>query len=762
MNTEKNCRNIAIYEFAYDKIKLTDPEWSHAFRLEEEYLATLNPDRLLAGFLETAGYRPKAERYPGWEMTEIQGHTLGHFLTAAAQIYASAKNPLWLEKMDYIIEELYRCQQEDGYLFASPREIFDRVENGQPAWVPWYTMHKILSGIIKVYEITNHQTAYRIMGRLGTWIADRTEGWTKEIRDRVLSVEYGGMNDCLYDLFLITGEERFARAAHQFDERTLFEALHDQKDVLNGLHANTTIPKILGALKRYMVFGKTEKFYLVTAQNFWEIVVKHHTYATGGNSEWEHFGEPDVLDAERTACNCETCNTYNMLKLSLWLFQITGDKKYMDYYDHTKLNAILASQNPETGMTMYFQPMETGYFKVFTTPYSSFWCCTGSGMENFTKLQEGIYFHNEEGIYICRYVSSDIVWTNGRIALKMEVVIQEDTLAVRIRFAEVPGRKFSLYLRIPDWLEEDTELFLNGTYLKGEIQNGYVFISREWVQNDMLDLHMKMTLKIQGLPDNERVAAFSYGPYLLSAGLGNVMMDMTVTGVDVFVPQKEITVKDYLILQDVEINDWKKHIERYLVKEKGRVAFRLNNQGEELIFTPHYARYRDRYGIYFRLYKKESRELVNLLEKEKQAKRLKNVMTDVIPVGNDQYELAHGIKGEKTDTMRLNGHPYRFCREDGWFSYRMKLQNEKQELCMTLCGQDVGNSYRIVVDGVTLVEDVVKKEKDEFYQAAYQLPLMSKPDHEKIITVKFQNLTGEGTFRIFDELYLKKCDERNK
>lgn len=758
MNTEKKGVNLAICEFAYDQTDLTDREWKNAFRLEVKYLASLDVDRLLAGFLETAGYQAKAGRYPGWEVTEIQGHTLGHFLTAAAQIYASEKSSLWLEKMNYIMEELHRCQSEDGYLFASNREIFDRVENGKPAWVPWYTMHKILSGIIKVYEVTNLQTAYQVMKKLGTWIVKRTKGWSQETRDRVLSVEYGGMNDCLYDLFLITGEEQFMHGAHQFDEQALFEALHDGRDVLNGLHANTTIPKILGALKRYIVLGKTELFYLETAQNFWGIVVKHHTYATGGNSEWEHFGEPDVLDAERTACNCETCNTYNMLKLSLWLFQLTGDKKYMDYYDHTKINAILSSQNPETGMTMYFQPMETGYFKVYTTPYNSFWCCTGSGMENFTKVQEGIYFHDDKDLYICRYVGSKLAWEKERLALKMNTVVQEDTLEVQIKFTEVPLRKFGLYLRIPDWLEKDAGLLLNGTSLKGEIQNGYFYICREWMQNDVLELHMKMTLRIHGLPDNENAAAFSYGPYLLSAGLGNVMMDMTVTGVDVLVPKKEIVVKDYLILQDIEIADWKRQIDQYLIKEKGKLAFHLDNQGEELIFTPHYARYRERYGIYFRLYKKQSGELLNLLEREKRSKQLKNVVTDTIPIGNDQYELAHGIQGEKTDTQRLAGHPFRFCREDGWFSYRMTMEKAGQELCMTLCSRDAGNAYRITLDGRTLVKDMVVQKQEEFYHISYKLPVSCKLNEEKVIEVKFLNDSGEGTFRIFDELYLKKCE----
>lgn len=793
MKIEKRCPVKAIYGYAYNKIELADPEWSNAFGMEEKYLRSLDVDRLLAGFLETAGFQSKAKRYGGWEITEIQGHTLGHYLTAAAQIYEADQNAEWLDKIEYIIEQLVKCQSEDGYLFASDREIFDRIENRKPAWVPWYTMHKILSGIIRVYEVTANKMAYQLMNRLGTWIAARCEGWDEEIRNLVLSVEYGGMNDCLYDLYWFTGEERFARAAHQFDEMALFEPIHEGRDILNGLHANTTIPKILGVLKRYMVLGETQKFYLEVAQSFWKIVVDHHTYATGGNSEWEHFGEADVLDAERTACNCETCNTYNMLKLSLHLFEITGEKKYIDYYTHAKLNAILSSQNPETGMTMYFQPMETGYFKVFTTPYDSFWCCTGSGMENFTKLWEGIFFQNENGIYIGQYVSSRLKDEKRNITLKMDVEVRENILLTKISVEQLSDNEVGIYLRIPEWLEKEAEVYLNGISTKVVNKDGFIKIHRKWMQSDIVAVQMQMTLRVHELPDNKNVAAFSYGPYLLSAGLGNVMMDLTTTGVDVLVPQKEIAVKDYLVLENVDVSKWLNNIEKYMVKEKGKIAFHLYNQGEELIFTPHYARYQERYGIYWRLYKKESKDLKGVMEKANWVKKLKSVMTDIIPIGNDQYELAHKIKGEKTDTQRLDGHPYRFCRADGWFSYQMKLGAGKHKLCMSLCRQDAGNGYQILLDEVLLVEECIRlpeegkmktngntsyeanneanneasdqgsnktNDQTEFYQVEYIIPEITEANKEKYIVVKFQNVAGRGTFRIFDELYLKKCDRK--
>lgn len=215
-------------------------------------------------------------------MTEIQGHTLGHYLTAVSQAYGYTKDEDLLERLIYMSAGLEECQREDGFLFASPEKIFDRVEQKKPAWVPWYTMHKILSGLLSVYTYTKNETAKKVAENLGKWISRRCLGWSEDVRKQVLAVEYGGMNDCLYELYSITQREEFLKAAHQFDEMPLFQQLYEGKDILNGLHANTTIPKVLGALKRYCVLGEEEKFYLIAAEKFWDMVVSHHSYVTGG------------------------------------------------------------------------------------------------------------------------------------------------------------------------------------------------------------------------------------------------------------------------------------------------------------------------------------------------------------------------------------------------------------------------------------------------------------------------------------------------
>jgi DUF1680 family protein len=418
-NTPIDLTNLE--SFPLDQVLLTDPYYCNATQKEIEYLLSFDTERLLAGFYETAGITKEGvTRYEGWESLLIGGHTLGHYLTACANAFAGA-NTLKEEKeklfdiITKIIHGLTLCQEAvgTGFLFGAPvldpsniERQFDHVEQNETniftqAWVPWYTMHKIFEGLISVAQMkaTEAQAiakeALTVAIKLGEWTYHRVSSWSEETKRTVIGIEYGGMNDCLYDLYQLTKDSRFAEAAHTFDQIELFEKVlngHSGDHVLNNYHANTTIPKFAGALNRYLSFIQDvtvdADIYLEYAKAFWEMVVKDHTYITGGNSEWEHFGLDGIFDGERTNCNNETCNAYNMLKLTKKLFMLTGEVKYANYYETTFINSIMSSQNPVTGMTTYFQPMATGYFKVYGERFTKFWCCTGSGMENFTKLGE--------------------------------------------------------------------------------------------------------------------------------------------------------------------------------------------------------------------------------------------------------------------------------------------------------------------------------------------------------------------------------------
>lgn len=474
-----------LQHFKLNQVLLLNDYQTNAFQKELDYLISFDADRLLAGFRETKGLEPKADKYPGWENTEIRGHTLGHYLSAVSQAYVQTSDKELFARMEYIVAELSDSQHDSGYLSAFPETLFDNVENRKPAWVPWYTLHKIIAGLIAVYNSTKLKKAYEVVNRLGDWTANRALAWSDDKKAVVLAVEYGGMNDCLYDLYKITGNKRHLDAAHRFDETTLFEALREGRDVLKGKHANTMIPKFIGALNRYSTLGESERSYFEAVVNFWDTVVYHHSYITGGNSECEHFDDPNILDRKRSDVNCETCNSYNMLKLSKELFKLTKDIKYADFYEKTFINTILSSQNPETGMTMYFHPMATGYFKVYSSPFEHFWCCTGTGMESFTKLNDSLYFHAGNHLYINQFVSSKLLWQEQDTVITQSTLIpQTDVVQFTIETNE--PKRLHLHIRIPNWAAGQLEVSVNGENVVPLIEQNYAVLDRVWNTNDTI------------------------------------------------------------------------------------------------------------------------------------------------------------------------------------------------------------------------------------------------------------------------------------
>lgn len=583
-------------DFDLSSVKLLNAYECNAFALEVRYLKSLDADRLLRGFCDIGGVKSDAALYGGWETSAIQGHTMGHYLSAVSKAYAACGDIEIKNIADHIISVLAECQSsESGYLAAIPEEHYDRIEQGKTegTWVPWYSMHKIFSGLINAYEFTGNTQALEVASRLGDWVYGRASEWSEDMQRTVLNVEYGGMNDCLYQLYSHTKSEKHLFAAHRFDEISLFEPLYNGEDILDGKHANTTIPKIIGALNRYIVLG--EEYYLRVAENFWDIVVNNHTYITGGNSEWEHFGQAKILDAERTNCNCETCNTYNMLKLTRELFKLTGKNKYADYYENTFINAILSSQNPESGMTTYFQPMATGFFKVYSTPTEHFWCCTGSGMENFSKLNDSIYYKDENSVYVIRYTSSKLFWEEKGIE-----IIQNENLP-DVKFTVNGSAQADIVLRVPDWCADIPTVRINGTVCDVNEVDGFIRLSREWHSGDVIEYTMPMEIKVHRLPDNRNSVAFKYGPWVLSADLGNADMQTGVTGVNVTVPMPDDSVSDEIKIKNGSVENFIDDINKNLVRKEKTLNFILKGADRELVFSPHYMQHKSRYGIYFRL-----------------------------------------------------------------------------------------------------------------------------------------------------------------
>lgn len=727
-------------------VELLDTYEQNAFRLEVQYLKKLDADKLLRGFCDIGGVESDVEKYAGWETSAIQGHTMGHYLTALSQAYATSGDKQLKETADYIVSVLAQCQNKDtGYLAAIPEEHYIRIEQGNTSgtWVPWYTMHKIISGLIKAYELTSNSQALEVASKLGDWVYGRTSQWDEAMQSTVLNVEYGGMNDCLYDLYSHTKSEKHLSAAHSFDEMTLFEPLYKGEDILNGKHANTTIPKINGALKRYMVLGKGEEYYLKVAENFWDLVIDNHTYITGGNSEWEHFGEPDILDAERTNCNCETCNTYNMLKLTRELFKITGKSKYADYYENTFINAIMSSQNPETGMTTYFQPMATGFFKVYSSETEHFWCCTGSGMENFSKLGDSICYKDENSIYLIRYTSSEINWAEKGITLTQNVKLPDVTFTVG------GSAQADIVLRVPDWCSGSPAVTINGDVTDAKAENGFIRLSGEWHDGDVIGYNMPMATEVYDLQDNENAVAFKYGPWVLSASLGNKDMQTSTTGVNVTVPLFDSSISDIITVKEGSVEDWLKDINNNLVRQGETLNFNLKGTDRDLVFSPHYMQHKNRYGIYFRLADGDTPVKENEADKY--------TVIDSLPVGNDQYEFSHNLISELSDSGNHLGRIFRHAAPGGFFSYDMTVDSSVTNyLCVQYFSGDAGRKFTILIDGKVFENvEVENVNPGSFYDVYYKIPHNLTADKEKI-TVTFRADGESFAGGIFDKLSIVK------
>ncbi len=732
--------------------EITDSYAANGLAKELDYLLSIDKDRLLSDFYVNAGLEPNGQAYGGgWEHSLIGGHTTGHYLSALAQAYANAGTPEATRKeiksrIDAIVSELKICQDnatsagaKEGFLWgarflARPERQFDNVEKGRAniateAWVPWYTMHKLIAGLVDIVEYTGSDTAKTVVTKLGDWVYDRVSKWDEATRAQVLAIEYGGMNDCMYNLYKITGDEKHAIAAHKFDEdianpgraTSLFEdILSDKADYLDGRHANTTIPKIIGALNRYMTLdGKTidgEKVdadeMLELAEKFWTRVTEHHTYITGGNSEWEHFGRDDVLDAERTRSNCETCNAYNMLKLSRMLFSVTGEKKYLDFYENTYLNDIWASQNPETGMTTYWQPMGTGYFKVYSSPTEHFWCCTGSGMESFTKLNDSVYYKDKDETVVAMYLASTL-HTDGVSLTQTANLENSDEATLHIDEGET-----ELKLRVPDWTQK-FEVTLNGQPVTEGADDG--FVSVDVKKGDDVKIVFQKTFKAYSLPDNPNAYAFKYGPFVLAAELGTNNMRTSTDGVNVLVPATRDLggFSETVHIQGNSAQAFMTDLSSHFTAKDGK--FVLSGGDEELVYSYFFRQHTERYGVYFEF----------LGEGENADEGTKNYTfekIDTVQPGYGQYEIDdwhkmtdNGSVGSTADKELATS---RYATAGGSFTYRMAVDKAKtNHLVAYFAKSDAGKSIRISSGETVLFERTLEYNgPDGMYEVLIPIP----------------------------------------
>jgi DUF1680 family protein len=513
----------AVYAFDLQDVKLLDSRFKQNMERNGAWLLSINTNRLLHNFRVNAGLSTNARAFGGWEQldVELRGHTMGHVLSGLALMYASTGNEAYKKKGDSLIAALAKCQEalgNSGYLSAYPENLINRVVNGQPVWAPWYTLHKIFAGLLDVYLYTDNKQALDIATKMASWAYQKLSPLSQDQLQIMMRTEFGGMNEVFYNLYAITGNEEDRKLADLFYHHKVMDPLAKGVDSLNKLHANTQIPKITGEARGYELTGDEKQKDI--AQFFWQTVIDNHTYANGGNSDDEHFFEPKQISKHMSPRTTETCNTYNMLKLTRHLFEWTADAKYADYYEQALYNHILAAQDPETGMASYFMPFKPGLFKVYSTKDSSFWCCVGTAFESNAKFGESVYYHDEKAVYVNLFIPSELTWKGKGVKLLQETSYPEsDKTTITIETAARDA--MPVLIRYPSWATSGAIITINGKKVSVDQKPGsYLTVNRKWKAGDRIEVRFPMSLRYIPAPDDPQKTAIAYGPVLLAGAMG--------------------------------------------------------------------------------------------------------------------------------------------------------------------------------------------------------------------------------------------------
>jgi hypothetical protein len=490
------------------------------------YLLSLDCDRLLRNFRVNANLSTDAKPYGGWEdpNCELRGHSVGHYLSACSLMFASTGDARFKERVDKIVAGFAECQSalatngsHAGYLSAFPESFIDRVENRKPVWAPWYTLHKIMAGLLDANQLCGNAQALEVLTNMANWVKFRVDNLPEAKMQASLGTEFGGMNEVLANLYGVTENANYLKTAEAFNQKNIFDPLARGQDKLNGLHANTQIPKMIGAARQYELTGDVCDADI--AKFFWERVALHRSYVIGGHSDREHFFPTNDFAKHLSVETAETCNTYNMLKLTRHIFEWQPDAVAMDFYERALYNDILASQDPDTGMFTYFMSLKPGHFKTYSKPDISFWCCVGTGMENHAKYGDTIYFHGDNSLFVNLFIPSELSWPEKHLVVRQETKFPESD-TTQLNFQAQTPTQLALKIRWPAWAEKIV-VRVDGKKQKiSGTPGSYFTLNREWKNGDAVEIQLPMKLHTEPLPGMTNIVALLYGPIVLAGNLG--------------------------------------------------------------------------------------------------------------------------------------------------------------------------------------------------------------------------------------------------
>jgi hypothetical protein len=748
-NKMKVAPKIAAKAFSFHlkDVRLLDGPFKHAMELDHKYLLSLDADRLLHNFRVNAGLPSSAQPLGGWEAPncEVRGHFVGHYLSACAMMYASTGDPRLEERTGLLIAELAKCQDKfpSGYLSAFPEEFFDRLEAGKPIWVPWYTLHKVLAGLVDNYVLCDNAQALEVARKMCAWVKARTDRLSEDQMQKTLGVEHGGMNDALAEMYAVTGDEAYLKLAARFNHKAVLDPLARREDKLTGLHANTQFPKVIGAARQYELTGH-EPFRTMAAF-FWDVVTNERSYVIGGNSDGELFSAKEKLSQALGPNTTETCNTYNMLKLTRHLFHWDPRGEYADYYERALYNHILASQNPETGMMSYYVPLRTGSRKTWGGPLDAFWCCSGTGIENHSKYGDSIYFHDgAKGLYVNLFIASELSWREQGVKVRQETKYPEDA-STRLAFTCAGPTALAVSIRHPYWAVSAIKVAVNGAQQQVESKpGGYAVISRTWKTGDTVDVAMPMSVRTEAFRDNPRRLAVMYGPLVMCAEVS---------------PGKEPPV---MVGDPAEIAGAIGPVEGKPLALAAPASL-VRTPGEETAaratLVAFYQMYNKPYIVYWNVLTADEWRRGEEARKAEAARRQRFLAraVDSIEIGQPQSEGSHGLKGEKHAAGEHLGKRWRHA-PDGWFSYDLKVLPDKpMELLCTYWGSDYGaREFDVLVDGAKVAtQKLANNRPGRFYDEVYAVPPDLTSGKDKV-TVRFQAHPGHTAGGVFGCMMLRK------
>ena len=688
-----------------EAVRLLPSPYLTAVTANVTYLQQIEPDRLLHNFRSQAGLQPKGEVYGGWESDTIGGHILGHYLSALSLMFAQSGDAECRRRVLYILGELELCQSRspDGFVAGFTRRRGDVIEPGRlvfeevlrgdirprnfdlnGCWVPLYSWHKLLAGLLEADRYCADKRAMQIAQKLGGYIANVFAALDDAQIQKMLDCEHGGLNESFAELYSRTGDRRWLSLSEAIYHRKILQPLSRGEDCLSYIHANTQIPKIIGLARLHELTG--EPRHMQAAQFFWDTVVADYSYVIGGNADREYFQARRSIARHITEQTCESCNSYNMLKLTRHLYAANPDARYFDYYERTHLNHILAQQNPSTGMFAYMVPLMSGSHREYSTPFEDFWCCLGTGMESHAKHGDSIFWLRGRDIIVNLYVPATLTLPDQGIGLRLETDYPfGDDIVLTVNQAR--GKASStVSLRVPHWCE-NPRVELNGARIAAEPRAGYLRLRRAWRSGDVIRLSLPRTLRFEATADDPDTVALLYGPLVLAGDLG--------PAADPWHGPAPALVGSGFSERIVPAN------EAATFKTDGIV------RPADLLLRPFTFQYERNTAVYFRRFTEAAwaEEQVALAAEQSRLEQLRERSADIVNLGDAQAEKQHALQSKISYAVIYRGRSGRDARSGGFFECTLRTKPGPLTLQAVYWGEERDRRFAIYIDGELLARE---------------------------------------------------------